>query len=303
MAFHPFASRKGARRLAAVGAAAALTAALLPGQAAVAAPGAACDSRANNTYQKLLDCVTAEGVTEHLEAFQKIAENNPDPEYGTTRAAGTPGYQASVDYVAGLLEDAGYTVTLDPVEITYAFPAELRQLTPVAADYETGVYSGSGEGVVTGNVVPVDINLTPPRAQHERVRRSLHRGGGRVADRGGPRRSERLRRLPRREHRAHPAGWLQLRAQGPERRGSRRIRRHHLQPGQHARPRGAVHRQRDPAGGERRHRDRHPRRRRQLRGRLRPRAAGFDGVRRGDHRDAHRLQRDRGAAGKNRTTS
>ncbi len=40
----------------------------------------------------------------------------------------------------------------------------MRQLTPVAADYETGVFSGSGEGAVTGDVVPVDINLTPPRA-------------------------------------------------------------------------------------------------------------------------------------------
>ena len=136
MVHQRLASRKGALRLAALGAAMALTTALFPGQAASAAPRNACDNRANNTYQKLLDCVTTEGVTEHLEAFQKIADNNPDPEYGTTRAAGTPGYQASVDYVAGLLEDAGYTVTLDPVEITYAFIPELRQLTPVAADYD-----------------------------------------------------------------------------------------------------------------------------------------------------------------------
>ena len=158
------ASRSGAKRLVAVGAATLLTTALLPGQAASARPAAACENQANNTYRMLLECMTLEGVREHQAALQKIAENNPDPEYGTTRAAGTPGYQASVDYVAGLLEDAGYTVTLDPVEITYAFIPELRQVTPVAADYETGVYSGSGEGVVTGSVVPVDINLAPPRA-------------------------------------------------------------------------------------------------------------------------------------------
>ena len=161
MAEHRLRSRR-ALRLTAIGATAALLTALP--QAVSATPVAACDTQSNNTYQKLLECMTGKGVTEHLEAFQKIAENNPDPEYGTTRAAGTPGYQASVDYVAGLLEDAGYTVTLDPVEITYAFPPELRQLTPVAADYETGVFSGSGEGTVTGDVVPVDINLTPPRA-------------------------------------------------------------------------------------------------------------------------------------------
>jgi hypothetical protein len=159
MAFHRLASRKGARRLAALGAAAALTTALLPGQAAYAAPGASCDTRANNSYQKLLDCVTVEGVQEHLEAFQKIADNSTDPVYPGTRAAGTDGYADSVEYVAGLLRDAGYEVTLDPVEITFNFPAVLRQLTPVQATYETGVFTGSGSGEVEGDVIPIDINL------------------------------------------------------------------------------------------------------------------------------------------------
>ena len=173
MAHHRLASRKGALRLAALGAAAALTTALLPGQAASAAPGAACDNRANNTYQKLLDCVTLEGVREHQEALQKIADNSTDPVYPGTRAAGTDGYADSVEYVAGLLRDAGYEVTLDPVEITFNFPAVLRQLTPVAADYETGVFTGSGSGTVEGKVIPVDINLTGDRGLHERLR-----GGG-----------------------------------------------------------------------------------------------------------------------------
>lgn len=165
MTHHQSVSRKGARRLAALGAAAALVTALVPGQAASAAPGgASCENRANNTYQKLLDCTTAEGVHEHLEAFQKIADNSTDPVYPGTRAAGTDGYRDSVDYVAGLLRDAGYEVTLDPVEITFDFPAVLRQLTPVADTYETGVFSGSGSGEVTGNVIPVDINLTGNRA-------------------------------------------------------------------------------------------------------------------------------------------
>jgi hypothetical protein len=161
MAFHRLASRKGAWRIAALGAAAALTMALLPGQTASAAPRASCDNRANSTYQKLLDCVTLEGVREHLEAFQKIADNSDDPVYPGTRAAGTVGYAQSVEYVADLLRDAGYEVTLDPVEITFNFPAVLRQLTPVAADYETGVFTGSGSGEVEGNVIPVDIDLTP----------------------------------------------------------------------------------------------------------------------------------------------
>ena len=146
MALHRLASRKGARRLAALGAAAALTTALLPGQAASAAPRVACLDRANNTYQNLLECVSADGVQEHLEAFQKIADNSNDPVYPGTRAAGTNGYSDSVDYVAGLLRDAGYEVTLDPVEITFNFPAVLRQLTPVSEEYESGVFTGSGSG-------------------------------------------------------------------------------------------------------------------------------------------------------------
>ena len=157
-------SRHGAIRLAALAATAVLTTALLPGQTASAARGAACDNRSNNTYQKLLDCVTLEGVREHQQALQKIADNSTDPVYPGTRAAGTDGYADSVDYVAGLLRDAGYKVTLDPVEITFNFPAELRQLTPTEAEYETGVFTGSGSGTVEGNVIPVDINLTGDRA-------------------------------------------------------------------------------------------------------------------------------------------
>jgi Zn-dependent M28 family amino/carboxypeptidase len=165
LAHHRLAARTIALRLAALGAAAALTAALLPGETASARSGAACDNRNNNTYQKLLECVTVAGVREHQAALQKIADNSSDPVYPDTRAAGTDGYDDSVDYVAGLLRDAGYDVTLDPVEITFHFPAELRQLTPVAAAYETGVFTGSGSGTVEkGTVVPVDINLTPPRA-------------------------------------------------------------------------------------------------------------------------------------------
>ena len=144
--------------------AALLAVALLPGQAAAAAPAKACEKRANNTYEKLLGCVTLDGVLEHEEAFQAIADANDDPFYPGTRAAGTEGYANSVEYVAGLLEDAGYDVTLDPVEIEFNFPATLRQLTPVAATYETGVFTGSGSGTVQGRVIPVDINLTGDRA-------------------------------------------------------------------------------------------------------------------------------------------
>jgi hypothetical protein len=119
--------------------------------------------RANSTYTHLLECVSLNGVREHQAAFQRIADNSSEPVYPGTRAAGTVGYDDSVDYVAGLLRDAGYEVTLDPVEITFNFPPVLEQLTPNPEPYETGVFSGSGEGDVSAAITAVDINLMPPR--------------------------------------------------------------------------------------------------------------------------------------------
>ncbi|MFL6127690.1 MAG: M20/M25/M40 family metallo-hydrolase [Mycobacteriales bacterium] len=139
-------------------------AALLPVQAANAGSAGGCGQRTNNTYITLLDCVTLAGVREHQAQFQKIADSNDDQFYPGTRADGTKGYEDSVAYVAGKLRAAGYRVTLDEFDFLFSFPAVLQQLTPVAADYETGPFTNSPAGDVTGNVIPVDINLTPPRA-------------------------------------------------------------------------------------------------------------------------------------------
>ena len=141
-----------------------LSAVVLPVTSATAAPGNACARRNNNTYSKLVECVTLDGVRTHQAQFQAIADSNDDEFYPGTRAAGTEGYADSVDYVAGLLTAAGYNVTLDPFEFAFNFPVLLQQLTPINAAYDSGVFTGSGFGDVTASVVPVDINLTPPRA-------------------------------------------------------------------------------------------------------------------------------------------
>jgi hypothetical protein len=151
--------KKGAARGVAVGSGALLVALVLPASGALAAPGDGCENRNNNTYDKLLGCVTLEGVREHQQALQDIADKNLDPFYPGTRADGTEGYDNSVEYVKGLLEGAGYEVTLDPLEFDFQFPAVLRQLTPVEAEYETGPFTGSGSGTVEGQVFPIDINL------------------------------------------------------------------------------------------------------------------------------------------------
>ena len=62
--------------------------------------------------RNLVKKVTASGINRHLIAFQRLSDRN-----GGSRAAGTPGYDASVEYVAGLLRNAGYDVTTP--EFTY----------------------------------------------------------------------------------------------------------------------------------------------------------------------------------------
>jgi len=131
--------------------------------AASSAASPACDNRTNNTYAKLLDCVTLEGVRAHQAALQAIADANDDPFYPGTRAAGTEGYRKSVEYVAGKLRAAGYTVTLDPFEFEFDFPVVLEQVTPSPASYESGAFTGSDFGEVTAAITPVDIVLGLPR--------------------------------------------------------------------------------------------------------------------------------------------
>ena len=55
--------------------------------------------------RELADKVTAEGMYAHLEKLSDIAAAN-----GNSRADGTPGFDASVDYVAQTLRDKGFDV-------------------------------------------------------------------------------------------------------------------------------------------------------------------------------------------------
>jgi aminopeptidase Y len=137
-----------------------------PGASALAASGraealgsAACDNRVNNNFKKLLECVTLAGVRRHQAALQEIADAN-----GGVRAAGTPGYEQSLNYIVAKMSAAGYSVTLNPFPFVYVALPTLRQTAPLAASYETGAFTGSGFGNVSAAVTPVDINLTPPRA-------------------------------------------------------------------------------------------------------------------------------------------
>jgi Zn-dependent M28 family amino/carboxypeptidase len=119
-----------------------------------AVSAATCLSRPNDNFAKLLECVTVDRVRAHQQAFQTIANEN-----GGTRAAGTAGYDRSLEYVEGKLMAAGYIVTRNAFPFTFNRQAELAQVSPNAATYATGAFTGSGVGNITAGVTVVDIQL------------------------------------------------------------------------------------------------------------------------------------------------
>jgi Zn-dependent M28 family amino/carboxypeptidase len=127
-------------------------------ETALGADDASCDTRNNNTHEKLQQCVTLQGVRAHQAALQAIADAN-----GGIRAAGTPGYDESVAYIVAKITAAGYNVTLNAFPFTYVPLPVLSQIAPVIAGYETGTFTGSSTGTVTAAVTAVDINLALPR--------------------------------------------------------------------------------------------------------------------------------------------
>ena len=94
-----------------------------------------------------------------------------------------------MQYVAGRLTAAGYNVTLDDFPFVYVPPALLQQITPIAATYETGAFTGTGFGDVTASVTPVDINLAPaairlPAAARPRISQGFPAGNIALIQRG-----------------------------------------------------------------------------------------------------------------------
>jgi Zn-dependent M28 family amino/carboxypeptidase len=131
--------------------------------ATVAAAPAGADPN-NNTVKKLTKAVTADGVLDHLEAFQAIADAN-----GGNRAAGLPGYRASVDYVVEQLEDAGYDPQVQAFEFDYFEEnSELIRVSPDPRTFVNGFDfvrnqfdSGTPQGSATGTLRPIDLVLNP----------------------------------------------------------------------------------------------------------------------------------------------
>ncbi len=79
-----------------------------------------CRSRKNDTVEKLLECIQEQSLWSHLVDFQNIADENPGPDGHGNRDTGTSGYYASVNYVAGIMRQAGYAVSIQ--EYPYKIP-------------------------------------------------------------------------------------------------------------------------------------------------------------------------------------
>lgn len=154
---HPRSTRTTRTAFLALASVGALAAATL---AAPAATGSTTDTVSDSAA--LRQAVTPDGIYEHLHALQAIAQAN-----GNTRASGTPGYEASRDYVVQKLRAAGYSPTIQAFDFPFyrqLAPSTFAQTAPTArsfvegTDYALMTYSGSGNA--TAPVQAVDLNLS-----------------------------------------------------------------------------------------------------------------------------------------------
>lgn len=102
--------------------------------------------------------VRADAMLGHLRKLQEIADAN-----GGNRALGSPGYAASVDYVADTLRDNGFDVNTDEFEVKLPF-ADEPSVTVDGQEVKAaplGFTIGTPGGGVSARLVPVRADDTP----------------------------------------------------------------------------------------------------------------------------------------------
>lgn len=77
----------------------------------LASCAAAPEPAPSDPARELAGKVSADAIFAHLEALSAIADDNKG-----NRAVGTPGYEATVDYIAGVLRDGGFQVSTPEFE-------------------------------------------------------------------------------------------------------------------------------------------------------------------------------------------
>ena len=138
---------------------------LVPGSAG-ATSSTGCNHRVNNTPSKLVSCVRTDDLWQHMQALWQIAQDNPGPDGHPSRNSGEPGYRASVDYVANLMRQAGYDVTIQPYTFDYfAYQGvpSMRENSPASHDYAlvTDWNPGRSQGTATADVQPAGGTVIP----------------------------------------------------------------------------------------------------------------------------------------------
>jgi Zn-dependent M28 family amino/carboxypeptidase len=134
---------------------------------ATATTAATCDTQVNDTLGELLPCIQKDDLWNHMEAFQAIADANPGPDGHASRNSGEPGYKASADYVARLMTEAGYDVTIQTYKFDYfaytALPV-LSEVSPTAHDYAVSDEWNPGQSTGTANAAlqPAGGIVIPP---------------------------------------------------------------------------------------------------------------------------------------------
>jgi hypothetical protein len=113
--------------------------------------------RVNNSQEKLQECIQQDSLWNLLAHFQTIANHNQINGHGY-RDTGTPGYKASVAYVAGLMRKAGYHVTIQTYQYEAPEIAGTPQFSTPEASYtltrDWFVARLSGGGRLTAAIQP-----------------------------------------------------------------------------------------------------------------------------------------------------
>jgi Zn-dependent M28 family amino/carboxypeptidase len=137
-------------------------------QADQAPSSAGCANRVNDTPRKLLPCIRTDDLWRHMRALQAIADAHPGPDGHASRNSGEPGYKASADYVARVMRQAGYDVTIQTYKFFYfaytGLPT-LREVSPTAHDFTLATDFNAGQsttGSATAALQPAGGIVIPP---------------------------------------------------------------------------------------------------------------------------------------------
>jgi Zn-dependent M28 family amino/carboxypeptidase len=136
-----------------------MASAAVPGTSLAAKPK---NDKSDKVATKLANAVTVSGIMRHERALANIAERN-----GGTRVSGSPGFDKSRDYVVGQLQNAGWTVNVQPFDFPYyqsLAPSTFERTAPdqhTYTDDEFATFDYSGSGDVTADLQAVDLTLPP----------------------------------------------------------------------------------------------------------------------------------------------